>query len=113
MGRSVLLAWSSPVPDGAAELARWYDEVHIPDVRAAIPAIDRVVRYRVAAEPGEPPRFLTVYELADDDVATAAAQLGEAAKAGRLTPSAAMDLATRPPVLEWAVAEPAAQEETR
>ncbi|ROO86581.1 hypothetical protein EDD29_4154 [Actinocorallia herbida] len=109
MGRATLFAWSSPVPDGADAFAKWYDEVHIPDVRAAIPAIDRVVRHRVAAEPGstDQPRFLTVYELADDDVAKAAAQLVEAAKAGRLRQSELMDYTTRPPVLEWAVVESA------
>ncbi|WP_157964010.1 hypothetical protein [Actinocorallia populi] len=107
MGRVALLAFSSPVEGRTDELVEWYDEVHIPDVRAAIPAIDRVVRYRIAENPGtaESPRFLTVYELPDGDVETASAQLTDALRSGRMETSPAMDLAGRPPVIQWAVAE--------
>lgn len=113
MGRAALLAFSSPVQDRTEELTEWYDKVHIPEVRAAVPSIDRVVRYRILAQPGaqeepgseEPPRFLTVYEIADGDVETASAQLYGAL--GGMQRSTAMDLETRPPVIQWAVAESA------
>ncbi|MDX6742165.1 hypothetical protein [Actinocorallia sp. A-T 12471] len=105
MGKAALVAFSSPVANRTEQLSEWYDTVHIPEVRAAIPAIERVVRYRIVEEPGsgQPPRFLTVYEIADGDVEAANAQLSAAL--GGMARSADMDLENRPPVIQWAVAE--------
>ncbi|MCD0452961.1 hypothetical protein LO762_27830 [Actinocorallia sp. API 0066] len=110
MARAALLAFSSPVPGRTEELTEWYDKVHIPDVRAAIPAIDRVVRYRIVEEVEESagePRFVTVYEIPDGDVADASARLTAALRGGGMALSPALDLADRPPVIQWAVAESA------
>lgn len=103
MGKSALLAWASPVPDRTAEFVDWYEKVHIPEVRAAIPSITQVKRYRLVdpADPERPARFLTVYDLGEVDVAEAAQSLGEAVAAGGLAPSGAMDLAGDPPALQW------------
>ena len=106
MAKAIFLAWSDPVDEaGEAEFSSWYEDTHIPQVRAAIPAISAVHRYRTAdvpAVPGTPAhRYLAVYELDTDDVAGATAALGAAAEGGRLTPTQTMDTTANPPVLLW------------
>ena len=100
---AVLMAWSSPVDEASTEeFHRWYEETHVPEVREAVPGIVDVRRYALAdltADGAPATRFLAVYEIATDDLAAAAAALGAAA--GRLTPTPAMDVTGRPPVLEW------------
>jgi hypothetical protein len=109
MGKSALLAWAGPVPGRTDEFVDWYETVHIPEVRTAIPAIEKVTRYRLVdpAEPERPARFLTVYDLGDVDATDAAASLGAAAAAGGLQPHGAMDLVNDPPVLQWCVVDSA------
>jgi hypothetical protein len=110
MAKALMLAWSSPVsPDRAAEYDGWYTGTHIPQVRAAVPAITAVSRYRLADpdHPGSPDRYLCVYELDDADIPAAAAALAASAAAGRLEMSAAMDLAEHPPAVRWYRAHPA------
>ena len=103
MAQGLLLAYSSAVAGRDAEYEKWYEEVHIPDVRAAIPSITAVHRYRQVdlQGGGGPPRYVAVYELGDADVATAAGQLGAAGQAGRLRPTDAMDTTENPPDLQW------------
>jgi hypothetical protein len=103
MGKSALLAWASPVPDRTDEFVDWYENVHVPEVRAAIPSIVKVTRYRLVdpSEPKRPARFLTIYALGEVDAAEAAQSLGQAVAAGSLRPSGAMDLAGAPPVMQW------------
>jgi len=106
MAKSMFMAWSSPVDDASdSEFNAWYEGTHVPQVRAAIPAITSVRRYRVADVPGvgDAPahRYLAVYEMDTDDVAGAMASLGAAGAEGRLDMSATMDVATNPPVLQW------------
>lgn len=106
MAKALLLAWASPVDeDSEAEFNAWYDGTHIPEVRAAIPSISAVHRYRVADLPAAPQQsahsYLAVYEMDSEDVAAAAAELGSAAGEGRLHMTAAMDTQTNPPVMQW------------
>jgi hypothetical protein len=100
---AMLLAWSSPVDEAsAAEFHRWYEQVHVPEVRAAVPGIVDVRRYALddVTSGGAPAtRFLAVYEITTDDLSASAAALGAAA--GRFTPTAAMDRTGEPPVLQW------------
>lgn len=110
MAKALMLAWSSPVsPDRAAEYEDWYTGTHIPQVRAAVPAITVVSRFQLIDpdNPGAADRFLAIYELDDADVPAAAAALAGHAAAGRLDVSAAMDLADRPPTVQWCRAHPA------
>ena len=52
MAKGLLLAWSSPASDESdAEFNSWYEDTHIPQVRAAIPSITAVYRYRTADLP--------------------------------------------------------------
>jgi hypothetical protein len=106
MAKALFLAWSSPVDEASeAEFGSWYEGTHIPQVRAAIPAISAVHRYRAAEAPASPAapahRYLAVYELDTDDVAGAMAALGAAAEGGRLEPTQTMDTTVDPPVLLW------------
>jgi hypothetical protein len=107
MAGALLLAWTSPVPGRADEYAEWLDSVHIPEVRAAVPAIQRSTRYRLTEPPesGGTPRFLVVHELGTDDVSTASAELDEALREGRIGMSPDMDLTVQLPVIEWHVHE--------
>jgi len=108
MAKALFLAWSSPVDDASdGEFNAWYEGTHIPQVRAAIPAITAVHRYLTAdladggagGQPGQ--RYLAVYELDTDDVAGAAAALGAAMAQGKLDLTTTMDLAVNPPALQW------------
>ena len=106
MAKSMFMAWANPVDDASdAEFNAWYDGTHVPQVRAAIPAITAVHRYRVADVPGvgaaATHRYVAVYEMDTDDVAGAMAALGAASTDGRIEMTATMDLAGNPPVLQW------------
>jgi alkanesulfonate monooxygenase SsuD/methylene tetrahydromethanopterin reductase-like flavin-dependent oxidoreductase (luciferase family) len=104
MAKALMLAWSSPVSaDRAAEFHDWYERTHIPQVRAAVPAITAVSRYELADPDAPEPtlRFLAVYELDDADIGAAAAAVAASAAAGKLAASPAMDLAGRPPMAHW------------
>ena len=67
MAKGLFIAWISPSDsESNAELNSWYDNTHIPEVRAAIPSIAAVHRYRTADLPGgQQPRhrYLAVYEM--------------------------------------------------
>jgi hypothetical protein len=103
----VLLAWTSPVDaENESEFNRWYDEVHIPQVKNAVPSITDVQRFR-AVDPADPSagdaRYLCQYSFTGD-VAEAAAGLGRATVDGTLDQTPAMDANGRPPELIWAQA---------
>jgi hypothetical protein len=106
MAKAMFLAWANPVDDASdSEFNAWYDGTHVPQLRAAIPAITAVHRYRVADVPGvgasPAHRYLAVYELDTDDVAGAMAALGAASADGRIEMTTTIDLADTPPVLQW------------
>jgi hypothetical protein len=105
MAKTLFLAWSSPTSDETdAEFNDWYLNTHVPQVRAAIPSITAVHRYRTADLPGgqQPAhRYLAVYELDTDDVPAAAAALGVAAQQGNFDPTDTIDLKTAPPTVHW------------
>ena len=106
MAKSMFMAWSSPVDDASdSEFNAWYEGTHVPQVRAAIPAVTAVHPYRGADVPGvgAPPvhRYLAVWEMDTDDVAGAMAALGAASVDGRIDMTPTMDLAVNPPVLHW------------
>ncbi len=111
MAKAMLMAWANPVDDASeSEFNAWYDGTHIPQVRATIPAITAVRRYRLANPPAGVPagadaspahRYLAVYEIDTDDVAGAMAALGTAAAAGQFDLTSTMDTAVNPPVLQW------------
>lgn len=108
MARAVLLAWSNPVEGREAEFQDWYDNTHIPELRALAPSMTTVNRYRLA-DVGQDSsekvhRFLTVYELDTTDVASVMGAIDQGASAGKLHMSSTLDRVDLPPVLRWYVA---------
>jgi EthD domain len=105
MAKTLFLAWSSPTSDETdAAFNDWYENTHIPQVRAAIPSITSVHRYRTADLPGgqQPKqRYLAVYELDTEDIPTAAAALGHAAEQGKIDFTDTIDLTDVPPAMHW------------
>jgi hypothetical protein len=107
MAKALFLAWSNPVDDASTdEFNDWYDGTHVPQVRAAIPAIAAVHRYTLAEVPGSvgaqpAQRYLAVYEMDTDDVAGAAAALGAAMAGGKMDLTRTMDTTANPPILQW------------
>ena len=58
--RGLMLNLATVEKEHEDEFNRWYEEEHLPDVRARFPEITRARRYR--ATDGEEPRYLVVYE---------------------------------------------------
>jgi hypothetical protein len=101
---AVLHAWASPVEGHEEEFAQWLRGVHVPEVCAAMGSVRQATVHRRADPGGEHPvRYLIVYELTDDDAASAAGGLSEAVSAGRMTMSDLMDVSVHPPAIEWYV----------
>jgi hypothetical protein len=106
MAKSLLLAWSTPTSEETlAEFTTWYDEVHIPQIKAVIPSITVVNRYLTTqldpSAPAVAPRYLTIYEIDEADVSVAAKALGEANAAGRMTGTKFIDIGENAPTVEW------------
>jgi hypothetical protein len=80
MARYLILAMNGPT-DGEGDdetLARWYDQVHIPDFKA-IPEVKTARRYKILRGnvPGveEMWPYVSAYEIETDDMAAVSAQL--------------------------------------
>jgi hypothetical protein len=101
--KTLLVANSSPVSAEAdAEFVRWYDEVHIPDVRSVIPSITSVGRYRVYdADTAALPRYVTIYEIDGIDAESAAAALQSARVSGALVVADSMNITDHPPAVQF------------
>lgn len=84
----VLAALSNPATGIDDEkVAAWYDGIHIPQIRVAIPNVGEVRRLRAAdAQPtksGEAAyRYLTTYEIEADSAAAILAALGQGMASG-------------------------------
>jgi hypothetical protein len=105
MAKAILIASSSPTsPEQEAEFNDWYENTHIGQVRAAVPSITNVSRYRSVDPTGasDEVRYIAIYEMDSDNVAADAALLGAAAQSGKLDPTTTMDVAVNPPVLVFA-----------
>ena len=105
MAKTLLLVWSSPASaDVEDEFNRWYDESHVPELRAAVPSITVAHRYKLRPEPGQAPvgtRYLTAYELDEDDVEAAVAAFNGALGSGRVSVTQTIDMTNQPPVIQW------------
>ena len=103
MAKTLLLVWSTPASaEVEDEFNRWYAETHIPEVRAAVPSITVVNRYRLHSSLAglpEAPRYLTVYEVDDADVDAASALLY--GSLGSTTQTDTIDMTGNPPSIEW------------
>ncbi|MBL7501094.1 hypothetical protein I6A84_17685 [Frankia sp. CNm7] len=97
MPKGILLVQSNPVSaEREAEYNRWYDEEHIPDVRA-VPGFVAARRYRVRDAGGikagpSTPSYVIIYEVEADDFDVPMEELGLRTQQGRIRLSDAIDL---------------------
>lgn len=91
MARHRLIALTNAVAGREAEMARWYDEQHIPDVLR----IDGVVAAQRFAVVGDNPlqwRFMTIYDVVTDDPSTIMRMLSRRFGTPDMPASDAMDM---------------------
>jgi hypothetical protein len=96
--KGIMVVQSSPsAPDREDEYNDWYDNTHIPQIRA-IPGFTAARRYRTS--PGSPgaPAYLAIYDMEADDLATPVAELRARSASGQHTRSDALSL-DPPPVV--------------
>ena len=104
MSTGMFLAWSSPVSaEDDEKFHAWYEDVHIPQVRAAVPSVTGIRRYSVlgSGQDGGIRRYVACYELADSNVAAAAVALTAAGASGAFDMSPAMDMSAAPPDIQF------------
>jgi len=102
MNNAFLLAFSHPVgADRDDEYNNWYDNTHVPQLRAALPSIKDVNRYELVPCQEGGHRYLAIFEFVTNDVDKTIAEFGEVVASGRLDPTSAMDTSVNPPVLVW------------
>jgi hypothetical protein len=105
MPHIVMLALANPVDaEHEEKFNEWYEGTHIPQVRAAVPGITDVRRYRasaVQAVPEQPTghRYLAVYQIEAADPGQVLAALGAGAASGAIEGGPAMDTEANPPLL--------------
>ena len=78
INQAILLGLMNAVEGEEAEFNRWYDEQHLDDV-LAIPGMISARRFHVVENPDNPDatpwRYLTIYEVEPDAIATIPAEL--------------------------------------
>ncbi len=105
MPQIVMLAMASPIgAERDEKFNEWYDGTHIPQLRAAIPGIRQVRRFRAAPVQPMPDRtpwhqYLAVYDIEADSPEQVLAALGAATAAGAVDPGPDLDSTGNPPVL--------------
>ncbi|GAA2976147.1 hypothetical protein JOD63_003412 [Microbacterium terrae] len=91
----LLIVTTTPAP-GVSEpdFHRWYDEVHVPELRQRVPGIESVERYR-GSDAEHPTRFVAVYRISRpaNDV------LADMRTPGVPGAAAFVDVAAHPPVI--------------
>lgn len=93
MGRYILVVPSAAHAGSEDDYNRWYDEIHLADLRA-IPGIVSGKRFNVSsASPAAPPApFLAIYEIETDDPLAVLAELNHRAGSGQMKISPALDV---------------------
>lgn len=95
------LMFTNPVKGRDAEFNTWYDDVHLPDIRAT-GAFRTAERFEIVASAFTAPseyRYATIYEVEGEDADQALSKLVAAAKAGQFRMSDAFDAASGKPIL--------------
>lgn len=93
MARHLLLAFSAATPGQEAEYHRWYDDVHLGEVRSAVPEVTNASRYELTQQMrGEfPAHFLAIYEIEAEDVDAVRRKLQAAVPTMNISPAIAFD----------------------
>lgn len=105
MPKFVLVAFSNPANGVRDEdVASWYDNTHVPEIRRAIPSVGNVHRYLAASAQPTPDgtavhRYLTTYEIEAADAAHIVDALVRGLADGIITAGTVLDVASVPPVL--------------
>jgi hypothetical protein len=98
MAKALYVVHSRPSsPEREEEYNKWYDEVHLPDVRA-VPGIVGASRYKLAGDPSTSalPEYLAIYDIDCDDPQDAVDGIMAGVEAGRITLSDALQLDPMP-----------------
>jgi len=102
MSTAVLLVRTGPATPGAeSEYNAWYDDVHIPQILAAVPAIVRAQRFRLLSSHGgaeERAPYLAIYEIESGDPQGALDALGQAMASGAVTMSGSLEVFGQAPL---------------
>ena len=89
MAKAILYVESRPVSDERLDdYHQWYNETHLPEV-VAVPGFVSARRFESADNGGS---FVAIHEIDDEDPDAVVAALGEAAGAGRLQMSDAIQM---------------------
>ena len=91
--KSVMMVLSNPAEGREDEYNEWYDTVHLPEI-LAVPGVTGATRFALdPEEDGATHRYLAIYEIEGEGDKVLAA-IGEAAAAGSIHMSDAIDLTT-------------------
>jgi hypothetical protein len=92
MAKHILVVITNPTPGQEDEFNRWYTEEHLDDV-LRLPGFVAAQRFKLSIDGPKSlsGQYLAIYELDIDDPKAAFAALGEAAQAGQMPISSAMD----------------------
>jgi hypothetical protein len=95
MPRFKLISLTTPLPGKEAAFDDWYQNTHLPEL-VALDGVVGAQRYRLVAKlmGGDTNPFLAIYDVECDDPRAFLGALGEATKAGRVTPGTASDMST-------------------
>jgi hypothetical protein len=97
--KGIMVVQSSPSgPDREDEYNDWYDNTHIPQIRA-IPGFTAARRYKLTGlGTQDAPAYLAIYHIEADDLAIPVAELRARSRSGQHTASDALSL-DPPPVV--------------
>jgi hypothetical protein len=96
MAKHIFLALTNPVPGKEAEFNDWYDKHHVPDV-INVPGFVSGQRFKLAdaqfgGEASKQYRYLALYEIETDDIATTIKELRARGGTPDIVPSDAIDM---------------------
>ena len=110
LAKGIMVVQSSPASaDQEDEYNRWYDEIHIPGIRA-IPGFTGARRYRLVRDAGQVPDaivhdYLAVYDLDAPDIAEPVGELRARSAAGEMQGSDALSRDPAPVVAVYQLVE--------
>jgi hypothetical protein len=102
MAKLLMVALTNAADGREDEFHDWYENTHVPQIRAVVPGVGEVHRYRAAdvqATP-EPPahQFLAVYEIEADNPGAVLGALGAGIQSGAVAFTGVLDTTKNPPV---------------
>ena len=95
MPKCKIIALTTPLPGKEAEFHDWYQNTHLAEM-VSFPGSLGAERYELVAKMmgADDNQYLAIYDIEVDDPMTYLQAVGEAAASGKMTQSAASDMAT-------------------